>query len=173
MMAIAGGGLALRDGATSTLAAVDETGVVRATVPMPIAQAQQVLRAGEWMGSDSAGGLTAVTAPFVVDPSGGLLLQEAPFAFAQTTGSPRRQAGARTGYPDRERAALRAMDYIYPSARDSGAEFGGLICQRGDEFVWSRFVTQMLQDQVAIPDDICGLSVFTRKAPRVFKTMAP
>jgi hypothetical protein len=156
VMAIAGGGVAVHNVATGTLSVVDGDGVLRSTSPLPLTDAYQALRAGEWIGSDANGMLAAVTAPFVVDASGSLMVQEGMFASSQAGGSARRQGGPKTGYADREQAALAAMDHIYSAATFSDAEFGGLICQRGGEFVWSRFVTQMVQDEVLITDDLCG-----------------
>jgi hypothetical protein len=61
-MAIAGGGVVVRDSWLGDLSIVDETGVVRATVPMPIADAQQVLEVAEWIGLTSQGVLASVKA---------------------------------------------------------------------------------------------------------------
>jgi integrase/recombinase XerD len=64
--------------------------------------------------------------------------------FQASPGGQRRSKGV---YTDMQTAAFEMMDALRPLTTDF--EHGGLICQNGPQFHWSRFVTSNLSDQVA------------------------
>jgi hypothetical protein len=160
-MAIAGGGVAIDEGATGNLSIVDEAGVLRAVVPMPVGQAQQVLVIGEWVGTSSMGTLAAVTGPARIQPSGGslmgapLFVLEPMFSYLQGRGTPRGQAAPPGGFTAREPAALNGLTRAYPLSARDGSEYGGMVCQVRGRFHVSRLHTDFIQDQVHVPEGFC------------------
>jgi hypothetical protein len=47
-------------------------------------------------------------------------------------------------YDSYEEAALAALDFIYPWSAWTQWEWGGLICEKGNKYLWSRIVTGIL-----------------------------
>ena len=114
-MPLAGGGVAIHDLSTGTLSIVDGDGVLRSTSPLPLADAQQVLTLGEWVGTAGTGTLAAITAPAVIQPGGAsllgspLIVQESMFSYFEGRGNAQRQSAPPAGFTEREPAALEGL----------------------------------------------------------------
>jgi hypothetical protein len=89
-----------------------------------------------WSGWNPSPGVT-----FGSDASEGLS------AMSQPQGDGNRNA-PKAHFDSFEEAALAALDLIYPYSAQW--EWGGLICQQGARFLWSRFVTDRQQSEVNI-----------------------
>jgi hypothetical protein len=81
-----------------------------------------------------------------------------PVALDMTAGSPLPGGSASQNngppyiYKDMDKAAVDALNFIFPFAVRTGWEWGGLICRQGNEnrYLWSGFVTSHLQESVAV-----------------------
>jgi hypothetical protein len=120
---------------------VDGSGAVTASGNLQIENPVQI-KFGVWTGT-----LDGAVVAMAGDP-----VNESGFSF-QTL---QNVAPRARHFPDREEAAVRALEYTGSITDITGWEWGGLICQKGDGFEWSRIVTSHNVSEVEIPSDLCA-----------------
>ena len=136
-------GVSVYDETTGGLKELDGSGAVVGSAMFGLVGAVQS-RLGFWTGIDRS----AETPTLATRLS--LPLSEAHTSFmAAGAGSPPGQNSPRSLiYDDESTAARDALAFIYPASAYRGWEFGGLICQQGSKYLWSRFVTSESQSSV-------------------------
>jgi hypothetical protein len=112
---------------------------------------------GERWGRQTALGLwTSVSSSAALSARFSLPLNEAAtsFRYLGVEGT-QQNAILERSFPTRELAAIFALEHIYPASRNNNWEYGGLVCQKGNRFIWSEFVTDETQDEVFISNNLC------------------
>lgn len=154
---VKGGSLAVRDALTGVMSTLDASGATTSTFPLAIEVPAQ-LRFGLWVGtatpapSGAASIVAQVTAP----------LNAAPVSYGTSQGTAGATAGNALGqsapavrrFSNREEAALKALEFIYPLSALSNKEYGGLVCRSASALVWSQMVFGT-QSAVEVRDSLC------------------
>jgi hypothetical protein len=151
IMALADGGVALYDSFAGVVNTWDGAGIANGTSSLFI-QAPTQLRLGLWTGL--ADWTTSPRTAAYVSPT----LNEDVVSFSVPAGGgPRSQNVRRTNFFDtREEAAVAALQHLEPVTNWTRSEWGGLICQKSNGFVWSMFKTDFDPGTVTIPSDLCN-----------------
>ena len=150
--ALPNGGLAVHDGGTANLVELDASGV-------PVQSA-----ALDSFGYQNAFGLwTTTTGTGQVRAQVSLPLNEATTSFPFLYGGGTQQRAPRKSiFSDREEAAVAALSFLEPITQITRSEWGGMICERPNGFVWSNFKTSVLPDMILpqdLPNDLCNVDL--------------
>ena len=140
-------GVALYDTETGIMSEVVD-GTVSGTVTLSLEQPNQS-KFGMRTGIDRTGPTPRLASVI------GLPLNEASTSFGFLGNALGQSAPRQWQFAKREDAALAALDYIYPYSAIGGWEHGGLICESGGLFAWSKIVTDMNRSRVTVPESLC------------------
>lgn len=134
---------------------------VRGTSPLPVAEPQQALRAGEWVGLGGNASLASAKAPFRL-PSGAASLtggdfvaHPSVFEFTSDAGNAQRTYAPRSFHATPERAAVRALQFYNPLSIEENSEFAGSICRRTDSMFFANIPAENIEFSDSVQPTLC------------------